>query len=49
MNKQKPHPTNTNQARSWCPKLRAVRFGDKRDKRNKTRERQLKRALKYAS
>ena len=42
------HISNTNRARHWNPKCRAVKFADKRTKRNKTRERQLREALKDA-
>ncbi len=46
MTDSKPHASNTNKSRHWSPKLRSVRFGDRRQKRKNTRERQLKDALK---
>ena len=44
----KKHASNSNKSRHWSPKLRSVKFGDRRQKRTNTRERQLKEALKDA-
>ena len=46
MTDSKAHASNTNKSRKWSPKLRSVKFGDRRTKRNKTRERQLREAFK---
>ena len=44
--KSTAHKSNTNKSRHWSPKLRSVKFGDRRQKRQNTRERQIKESLK---
>jgi len=39
------HKSNSNKNRHWTPKLRSVKFGDRRQKRTNTRERQIKEAI----
>jgi hypothetical protein len=46
--KSSVHKSNSNKNRHWSPKLRSVKFGDRRQKRTNTRERKLSEALKDA-
>ena len=43
--KSTAHKSNTNKNRHWSPKLRSVKFGDRRQKRTNTRERKIKEAI----